>query len=151
MWLLRIIVRVRITISLFFYTLQWLRPGKKVERNSCKSLGGDLKVFESDINMDLLLRGSHHMVWKCSVCAQEFNQKTSFKEHIKAHLGQWRHQCEFCGKGFMKHTGLEGHLATHTRKKQYTCPVCAKEFSYRQSLVRHVKQSHNEAVDLNMR
>ena len=90
-------------------------------------------------NVDAAVR----QTWQCTLCGSAFNRKTTFQNHKKLHLGQFRYHCDVCGKGFMGVGDLKGHMAVHTKKKDYCCPFCSKLFAYKQSFKAHLRDIHH--------
>ena len=113
---------------------QFLRTPTKKGRSKIKLLPD---AYAGDIDVSV------RQTWQCTVCSTSFTSKTTFLNHKKMHLGQFRYNCNVCGKGFMGLGDMKGHMASHTKQKDFRCPVCCKLFAYKQSFRAHLKDIHH--------
>ncbi|XP_061619442.1 zinc finger and SCAN domain-containing protein 31-like isoform X4 [Phyllopteryx taeniolatus] len=52
--------------------------------------------------------------WKCSQCGKTFDNKSTFKQHVRTHTGEKTFSCSDCGQRFSIKKSLKIHTRTHT-------------------------------------
>ena len=101
----------------------------------------------------------HHMATihkgeriKCNECESTFKWKTSLDQHINSvHEKVIPYHCDLCTKSFPSNSQLSTHKAKghyDNSDKELKCLVCAEAFFGKHSLSRHMKQNHNEVIDM---
>lgn len=81
----------------------------------------------------------------CSLCEKRFKYKWTMERHKLSHTNEVQNS-----KCFTQIQELEGDLqAVHTNEYSYQCTRCIKSFKYRQNLVKHMQNQHNECAHCN--
>uniref|UniRef100_A0A182J9F9 C2H2-type domain-containing protein n=1 Tax=Anopheles atroparvus TaxID=41427 RepID=A0A182J9F9_ANOAO len=80
---------------------------------------------------------------KCKRCDSTFEDRYSYKMHVKTHEGERCFKCEFCPYASISARHLESHLLLHTNQKPFKCADCSQCFRQKQLLKRHINFYHN--------
>ena len=73
----------------------------------------------------------------CSICGKSLSTTTGYNQHLKHHMGIYKHICKECGKAFTAKVGLENHIRREHQGKLLSCEVCGTEFLSYQGYVWH--------------
>ncbi|XP_058125983.1 transcriptional repressor CTCFL-like [Anopheles ziemanni] len=80
---------------------------------------------------------------KCKRCDSTFEDRYSYKMHVKTHEGERCFKCDFCPYASISARHLESHLLLHTNQKPFKCSECSQCFRQKQLLKRHINYYHN--------
>ena len=103
------------------------------------------RPFQTHRGLTLHVDSVHNNIYRfrCDICEQGFNQKSSFDGHMNHHTNT-KHACFKCGSGFWDKRTLLAH--THIcgiATKLFPCKVCTKLFKAKRYLREHMK-SHEQ-------
>lgn len=88
--------------------------------------------------------------YNCEVCAKEFKDAQTLKNHSRVHLPddeKFPYKCETCGKRLANRHSLKNHILTvHLQSKMIACHLCTKTFSSRSNLRSHLISHTTENV-----
>ena len=77
--------------------------------------------------------------YKCTVCFETFNDKTSLQNHqVKIHDSKIFH-CDDCTMWFPTNRAFDKHNQIHLKDRRYKCSICSKSFKTRNCLICHLK------------
>ena len=78
----------------------------------------------------------------CPHCNKSFAPK-SLSRHVKSVHLKIVHECDLCQQRFTRKSNLDEHKKSHyEEKKEYICLHCDKTYSSRDTLGRHVRNTH---------
>ncbi|KAJ6648867.1 Zinc finger protein [Pseudolycoriella hygida] len=83
-----------------------------------------------------LSEGVKTIIYQCSVCALQFDDKDNFTNHSRTHKQDLR--CTDCDKIFKKPSLLKRHMIVHFGSKEFTCQICQKAYTQKCSLQAHM-------------
>lgn len=63
-------------------------------------------------------RVTHYPRLVCNQCGKSFIYSSSFKEHMRSHLGIKNLECNVCHRKFLKRYTLKSHLLTHIKDQE---------------------------------
>ncbi|CAL1536300.1 unnamed protein product, partial [Lymnaea stagnalis] len=86
-------------------------------------------------------------MYVCDQCPKQFNQRLSFKRHMKAHSQEKPYVCIECPKRFARSGGLRRHMLTHTQERPFVCEICGKACSQMGNLRIHM-QVHKDMTSV---
>lgn len=74
------------------------------------------KTFEVNDSFDLLFVSkktslilNSHFYLQCTLCDKKLQSRTSYRNHMKRHTEEKKHECEHCGKRFFTRYHLKLH------------------------------------------
>lgn len=71
------------------------------------------RFYENPLLMQNLL-----LYFQCTICDKKLQTRTSYRNHMKRHTEEKKHQCEHCGKKFFTKFHVKLHASKiHTRAK----------------------------------
>ena len=79
----------------------------------------------------------------CSVCDEEFSNKSDLSHHIKSIHDGKVFMCDICQSLHRDMSALKGHRMTHSQIKNFECNVCGKKYSCKDTLRFHMNFEHN--------
>ncbi|XP_072037111.1 uncharacterized protein [Amphiura filiformis] len=85
---------------------------------------------------------THH----CVMCDKYFTSKESLKQHWRIHSGEKPYRCQMCNSQFRYRHNYNQHLRTHSGILE-NCEFCDKQYHRRDSLMKHIKETHRQLVD----
>lgn len=105
-------------------------------------LGSTLKQHTRNIHMK---NPANHR-YRCDICAQSFEYRTTHMRHMLHHSGQKPFQCSICGLSFYTSSELTRHTKDTHLPTTYPCPKCDKIFQKSGRLQRHLQTHRTERL-----
>ena len=84
-------------------------------------------------------RNKSHKIMYCKKCSEAFNNKTTYKRHVRSHSNKGV-SCSICGKSFVYQSQLNTHSMVHNDTR-FSCNHnnCTKSFKNQGDLTHHLK------------
>ena len=91
----------------------------------------------------------------CKACPRQFSTKSQLQKHQDVHQGK-KYQCQFCPNKYTHPQGVKEHEASCKRNPQYKegdtsgwfkCRLCQKLIKHHRSLLRHLRNKHDDAPE----
>ena len=74
----------------------------------------------------------------CETCGKNLHSHSSYRKHMRFHMGLYPYRCRECGRGFSVRWDLEDHMRHHTGER-LTCGCCQRKFVSRRGYQGHAK------------
>ena len=95
----------------------------------------------------------------CATCGKTFSRSDKLNRHMRTHITKTKRdqpaivhpQCDICFKTLSSKHELRRHLMTHSLFKPYQCSLCASSYCRRDKLIKHIKKSHSDTLNLHMK
>ncbi|CAG2248335.1 CTCF [Mytilus edulis] len=97
---------------------------------------------KTDLKIHMMKLHSNDKPVDCKKCGMVFQDRYSFKLHLKTHDGEKCFKCDQCEYAALSQRHLESHLLTHTGEKPFECDECEQTFRQKQLLKRHKNLYH---------
>ncbi|XP_052061077.1 uncharacterized protein LOC127701273 isoform X4 [Mytilus californianus] len=97
---------------------------------------------KTDLKIHMMKLHSNDKPVDCKKCGMVFQDRYSFKLHLKTHDGEKCFKCDQCEYAALSQRHLESHLLTHTGEKPFECDDCEQTFRQKQLLKRHKNLYH---------
>ncbi|CAL8098744.1 unnamed protein product [Orchesella dallaii] len=97
------------------------------------------KSFPSNTQRRNHVNSVHKKVkpYTCEICGRRCTSTSSFKIHVRRHLGEKSHQCNICDKKFVTRRELKFH------ENSFQCPHCATKLCSSTQLKDHITKFHS--------
>ena len=92
----------------------------------------------------------------CNHCNKLFTSKAQLEKHMNVHRGK-QYACQFCGKKYGHPQGVKEHEEKNCSKNPdldpkdtsdwYKCRICFKMIKHHRSLLRHLREKHDNAPE----
>ena len=73
-------------------------------------------------------------LYDCPICAREFEQISSLKDHVYEHKENGIFTCPHCEKTFPEYANIRKHIRAFHSEKRFNCNLCEKGFTGRDKL-----------------
>lgn len=74
----------------------------------------------------------------CSICTQQFSQKSILNRHMMIHTNEKPYSCTVCKRKFVRKDYLKKHMMIHIKGRSFVCFVCKETFNFKKSLQDHL-------------
>ncbi|EDX05249.1 GD21902 [Drosophila simulans] len=94
-----------------------------------------------------------YMPYKCNYCPKYFEDKDSYRLHLRSHGGRYKcsqyppnraFKCPKCPKLFPFSSSCSRHLLSHEKTRPYQCPECPNSYARPHALRAHVLSHSKE-------
>ena len=91
----------------------------------------------------------------CKQCTMQFSTRGQLEKHQNSHQGK-RYQCQYCPNKYAYPQGVKEHEASCKKNPAYKegdtsdwykCRICGKFLKHHRSLLRHLRQKHDDAPE----
>lgn len=101
-----------------------------------------LTLHELKHHMRQTHKTPRQQVFKCKICGEKFEEKKSFRLHMRTHNDELRFECHLCKRKFLWESELSIHMKRCIGEKEFRCGQCPKLFTFKHEAESHFRRKH---------